>query len=347
MKFSPSGSRLAVGSWNGSVYLYARVDGEPNFVGQHHSECTGPVLDLCWGRDDDKIFAVGLGCDVIQIDFETNMARVLGTFNEPSNKIAYSAKHDILISTSWEGIMQVLDFGSDSLIRVKLAQKPYAISLTDTHAVIAMAERKVSVYDLQALKTLVLQADVPVDDQTVHEIQPWQERESSMKFITRDVACLLDGTGFATSSIEGRVSVEWFDPEAQNKTYAFKCHRSPLKWKDDEGNEKDADVIFPVNALVFHPVHGTFATGGGDGVVAIWDAQTKRRVKQYHKLDDSIAAMDFSPDGRYLAIGICPGFVGGEEEEETDPDRVKLFIRELAENEAKGKEPKAKAKADQ
>lgn len=44
-------------------------------------------------------------------------------------------------------------------------------------------------------------------------------------------------------------------PCQQARRYAFKCHRT---------NEPTAggDVIYPVNALAFHPTLGTFATGG-------------------------------------------------------------------------------------
>ena len=38
------------------------------------------------------------------------------------------------------------------------------------------------------------------------------------------------------------------------KKYAFKCHRVD-------------NVVYPVNAITFHPGFGTFATGGCDGVV--------------------------------------------------------------------------------
>jgi hypothetical protein len=40
------------------------------------------------------------------------------------------------------------------------------------------------------------------------------------------------------------------------------------------------DVVFPVNAVAYHPGFGTFATGGGDGVVNIWDGNNKKRLSQ-------------------------------------------------------------------
>ena len=75
-----------------------------------------------------------------------------------------------------------------------------------------------------------------------------------MVYIFIPLSFLLLTTGFVLSSIEGRVAVEYLDTsdEMQQKKYAFKCHR--LK---EEGIEK----IFPVNAISFHNVHNTFATG--------------------------------------------------------------------------------------
>ena len=139
------------------------------------------------------------------------------------------------------------------------------------------------------------------------------------------------------------MGVEWFDPELQKKTYAFKCHRQASTTPaDEEGQEaKKVDIVYPVNALAFHPMHGTFATGGGDGVVALWDAQSKRRVRQYQKLDASVAVLDFSRDGKLLAIGVSPGFEDGKEDEEIDEALVKVVVRELSENEAKGKAAKS------
>lgn len=138
--------------------------------------------------------------------------------------------------------------------------------------------------------------------------------------------------GYASSSIEGRVAVEWFDPspESQARKYAFKCHRQPSH------EDESTDVVYPVNALAFHPVHGSFASGGGDGGVALWDAVAKRRIRQYQKYPASVAAVSFSSDGKYLAVAICPGFEDGKEDY-TAEGLTKIFIRELGETEAKGK----------
>ena len=44
--------------------------------------------------------------------------------------------------------------------------------------------------------------------------------------------------------------------------------------------EKGVDTVYPVHSIAFHPGYGTFATGGGDGVVNIWDGDNKKRLFQ-------------------------------------------------------------------
>lgn len=187
-----------------------------------------------------------------------------------------------------------------------------------------MSSRLVYIYELKSTALLASQSN------GVAELQPWQQRESSLKFMTRAVACMPNDDGYATSSVEGRVAVEWFDPstESQARKYAFKCHRQP----EADGT----DVVYPVNALAFHLVHGTFASGGGDGVVALWDAVAKRRIRQYQKYPASVAALAFSSDGKYLAVGVCPGFETGQEDYSGE-GQTHVYIRELGETEAKGK----------
>jgi cell cycle arrest protein BUB3 len=193
-----------------------------------------------------------------------------------------------------------------------------------------MTSRLVHIYDLSALATGLSTQTPPT---------PWQQRESSLKFLTRAVAAMPSDAGYATSSIEGRVAVEFFDAsaESQARKYAFKCHRQNQPAPDGAGQ---TDVVYPVNALTFHPTYGTFASGGGDATVALWDADAKRRMKVYQKFPDSVAALAFSADGRYLAIGVCPGFETGMEDYSGE-GRTKILVRELGENEAL---PKGKAK---
>lgn len=353
LQFSPSSNKLLVGSWDRTVSIYSRIaSSDQPYTLAKRIQCRAPVLDVCWGVDESVAYFVGLDYDVrkVDLDSEEGEQTVLSTHEKPCNKIAYSREHEVLLSTGWDGIMHAHNTASAegrSFVSIRLAEKPFALDLTPERAVVAMAERKISVYDLRALKMLTEQTssvrtgtDDDLGEVDVQDMAPWQTRESNLKFMTRAVATMPDGTGFATSSIEGRVAVEWFDADKAANTYAFKCHRQTATQTAEDGTEQEVDIVYPVNALAFNSVHGTFATGGGDGVISFWDAQSRRRIRQYAKQVASVAALGFSADGKYLAVGVSPGFEDGSEEAETDQGLVKVIIRELSESEAKGRAAK-------
>lgn len=328
---------MLVASWDRNVYLYDTKDGESGRL-LRKVEHRAPVLDICFGHDDSTAFSAGLDWDVNRINLETGDKTLLSSHTAGVKSIVYSEQHQLLVSASWDSSLHIHMLKDGNLSHapstIPLPSKPFSISLTPTKLVVAMASRQIFIYDLAALKMLTSQSAPSQEsgNQSILEIQPWQQRESSLKFMTRAVCCMPNDQGYALSSIEGRVGVEWFDPspESQSRKYAFKCHRQA-----DEG----VDVVYPVNALAFHPVHqGTFVSGGGDGFVVLWDGVTKRRIRQYHAYPASVSSVSWSSDGRYLAVAISPGFEDGNET--IQEGLVKVFVRELAEGEAKGKSAK-------
>ncbi len=48
--------------------------------------------------------------------------------------------------------------------------------------------------------------------------------------------------------------------------------------------------------------HGTFASLGGDGVISVWDAAAKKRIRQYPKLNAAITAGTFDAEGKLLIV---------------------------------------------
>ena len=66
------------------------------------------------------------------------------------------------------------------------------------------------------------------------------------KVCFNSVTCA-DGTGWASGSIEGRIAVEYFDPDpaAQGQKYAFRAHRQTVD---------GVDCVYPINALAYHPM---------------------------------------------------------------------------------------------
>jgi cell cycle arrest protein BUB3 len=93
--------------------------------------------------------------------------------------------------------------------------------------------------------------------------------------------------------------------QAQARKYAFKCHRKKVN---------GVQTLYPVNALAFNPVHGTFASGGCDGTVCVWDGQAKKRICQYPSCETSISALAFNSYGSMLAIAQSYTFENGEKD---------------------------------
>ncbi|KAF2121381.1 WD40-repeat-containing domain protein [Lophiotrema nucula] len=323
VKFAPKNpDELIVASWDRYVYHY---DIQADHGGKllQKFEHPQPVLDACFGRDDMEAYSACLDWSVRRIDLKSGELTVMSRHEKGVRSVIFSATYNLLVSASWDSTLHIHNLNSPpgTYTTITLPSKPFSLSASPTKLVVAMANRSLHIYELDTLAKATAQP-------TIVDVEPWQRRESSMKYMTRAVACMPNDAGYASSSIEGRVAVEWFDPsdESQSRKYAFKCHRQ---------NQDGQDVVYPVHALAFHPVHGTFASGGGDGVVALWDGVAKRRIRQYQKFPASVASIDFSSNGKFVAIGVSPSFENGMEDL---PDgTIKVFVRQLSDSEAMGK----------
>ncbi|KAL7008231.1 mitotic spindle checkpoint protein Bub3 [Cystobasidiomycetes sp. EMM_F5] len=228
-----------------------------------------------------------------------------------------------LVSAGWDSTLRLHDPRSStpsntaSSVILKLPSKAFSMDAAGDKLVIAMAQRHVAIYDQRMLG----EATSKLPTQTT--VEPFQSRENSLKFMTRSVRCMPNGKGYASSSIEGRVAVEYFDMDSatQKGHFAFKCHRSAVD---------GVDTVYPVNALAFHPSQGTFATGGGDAVVSIWDPQAKKRLRQLPKYPASVSALSFNADGTKLAIACAVV----EEEQQPTPAGAKnaLVVRTVGDD---------------
>nr|KAJ3420440.1 hypothetical protein HK105_005663 [Polyrhizophydium stewartii] len=282
-----SKSVLAVTSWDKTVSLYDVAENQTLARYSHKAA----VLDAAFAGARDVVYSGGLDLTLKSFDLASKNEKALGSHDEAISSVEYSKETGVIMTGGWDRTVRLWDDRTPSVHIGTFAQpeRVYSMSTTQNKLVVAMAARAIYVYDLRNLS------------------EPEQRRESSLKFMTRKVACIPSGEGFATSSIEGRVAVDYFDKsaEAQAKNYSFKCHRQVVD---------GVDTIYPVNALAYHPVHGTFASGGSDGVVCMWDGFNKKRIKQYPRYPTSISALAFNADGTRLAVASSYAFEEGARE---------------------------------
>lgn len=282
-------------------------------------QCDSPVTSVCWGQGGRKAFIASTSGAISEIDMENRSLNDIGHKHQlgvQSLVSLGSTSSSLLVSGSWDRSIQYIDSrtGSTTQTVTNLPGKIFAMDSTPNgdKLVVAMSNRLVHVYDVR------------------NSLEPLQIRESGLKYQTKDLKCMPNGEGYAQSSIEGRVAIEYFDPSetSQSRKYAFKCHRLAAS---------DMDLVSPVNSLTFHGSYGTLFTAGADGHVCLWDHQSKKRLRQYSKLDQSVVSLDFDDKDGQAIIAIATSDDSFKTAPSIDsassPMRSKIFIRALAENE--------------
>ena len=326
---------LLVTSWDGTARRYACRAREIGDVKSLNSIDLGAPA-LCGtfvGTDEDAACVGCLDGSVRFVDFKTGAFRVVGAHDDGAvSAVEYDDATKKLFTFGWDRTIRAWDLTKDERGRAvsttKTAGKCYAADLRDGKIFVATSDGQVLAYET---RDLVRGVDGD-DGRRASEAppRPLINRRSSLRFQTRAIAANIRGVGFVAASVEGRVAVEFIrDEENDKRKYAFKCHR-----KTDDASV--GEIVYPVHAVAFHPVHGTFATGGGDGYVNFWDGDAKKRLFQSPRYPTSISALAFSPCGSLLAI--ASSYAHEERENNKPEDRV--FLRETRAEEVTPKSAK-------
>ena len=353
---------LASSSWDSAVRIHDTSADNAALVTQKQMDC-GPLLCLATAsapadsspgaeignrNTGAVIYTGGLDGSVRKFDVDANETTLVGYHGSATGTdggATVDDKHavsclcaipnigggNVIVSASWDGTFCLWDLrGSSSYGYIpaetlKLPGKAFGMDITTSNlgpsvvgrVVVATSGKKTCIIDIEI--------DSSEPGAPLSAVQRL-ERESSLKYQIRVVKFFHDGTGMALGSIEGRVAIEYLDElqldSGGKKKYAFKCHRV-------------GDMVYPVNSIAFHPVLGTFATGGCDGTVVMWDGRNKKKLTTLPKFPTSVAAMAFNAHGTELAIASSYTFEEGEREHPRD----EIYVREMLDYEVK---PKAK-----
>lgn len=303
---------LLTASWDHTVRLYNVRENQLKTQYRHD----GPVLDATL-ENDDKCWSGGADGFVKRFDIQSQTESSVGTHAEPIKCVDYVSEVNLIGTGSWDCHLKLWDPRLADSSRAAcvfdhaLPDKVYTMAVCGRGLILGLSGRKVQVWDLRNMTHV--------------------QKESCLKYQTRCIEAFPDQVGYVLGSIEGRVAVEYLNPapEVQEKKYAFKCHRN----KDPATG---LEMVYPVNDISFYNKYKhTFATGGSDGHVSIWDAKNKKRIIQYHKYPTSISSLSFSPDGDTLAIA-CSYLNASENDYQLHnipPDAI--YIRRVEEQDVK------------
>ncbi|EGV63466.1 mitotic spindle checkpoint protein Bub3 [Yamadazyma tenuis] len=289
LKFSKSQDQFLFSSWNNKLLLY-----DCSFLDNTRilNEFITPVPILSIQYLRDTLAYVGsLDGSLYHVDYENGKLMKESFVPAPQTELDSGINNlatfndSLLVASTFNKHFHIVDSRtSHPIVSRKMEKKILNMDTTSTYLAIGMTERTVEVYDHRNWNT------------------PFQVRESGLKSQITDLKTFPSGEGFAISSIDGRVSVEYFDPSPaiQDKKYAFKCHRLLDKLTQ-------TDVVYPVNSILFNRKSNHLYTSGSDGCLNLWNWETRRRVKQFPKfktdeLVESIVKLDLNCSQSVLAV---------------------------------------------
>ena len=309
-------SLLASTSWDGTVRIHDTAASSPVLTQTMES---GPLLALATPSDIDAVMTGGLDGSIRLLDIPSTTTRLIGQHGDDTGSA--DSKHacsclasldgenkNLLASAGWSKKFFLWDIRESSAVAtLDLPGKAFSMDVDSSHQriVLATSGRRTCFFDIRkGTAELVL------------------DRESSLKFQTRCVQFFPEGNGIALGSVEGRVAVEFLDelgiPATSGmKKYAFKCHRVN-------------DTVYPVNTISFHPrFPSTFATGGCDGSVVLWDGMLKKKLTALPSFPTSISSLAFNQDGSEIAIASSYTHEEGDREHPQD----EIYIRKILDSE--------------
>lgn len=280
LAWSPVGDFLAIASWDNSVRVYevnsATGDGQGRAMYSHEA----PVLSVGWWHDGTKLFSGGCDNAVRSYDIASGQTVLVGTHDQPVSGVALvDVGQPMIASVSWDRTLKYWDLRSPNPVAVvQLPERAYALSTNKKLLVIACANKRVVLINLDNPSAI------------------FKTVESPLKQQTQSLACQTDASGFALGTAEGRCGIQYVNQVASNTNFTFKCHRKPAGT-----TTKPVDQVYAVAALGFHPQFNSLVTAGSDGTFHFWDKDSRHRLGFTKPLPDPITAIAFNAQGTLFA----------------------------------------------
>ncbi|GAA95553.1 uncharacterized protein L969DRAFT_101656 [Mixia osmundae IAM 14324] len=310
LSWCPTQDLLAVSAWDNQVRIY-QVTEQGQSQGKAAYSHDGPALDVCWSKDGTRVLSAGADKAARLFDVATQQSSQVAAHDAPVRCVRWIDGHNLLATGSWDKTIKYWDLRQPTAaLSVTLPERVYAMDVASQLMVVGCANRNIEIYNLTNPGTL------------------FQHVDSPLKWQTRSVACFPDATGYALGSIEGRIAIQYITEKDAASSFSFKAHR-----KENPTNKSVSDV-HSINSISFHPVHGTFATSGGDATIVWWDYISKARLKAFDPQPAPVLATAYSSTGRWFSWACGYDWHKGHEGNmPTAPN--KIFLHPIKDEEAR------------
>ncbi|CAO3568549.1 unnamed protein product [Mortierella alpina] len=289
IQFSPQADFLAASSWDGNVRIYEIQSNGSSMAKAMYSH-DAPALCCAWSKDGTKLASGGADKAGKLFDISTGQSTQVAVHDAPIKEVRWvDGASPILATGSWDKTIKYWDTRQQSPIStITLPERLYSMDSVFPLLVAATADRHVVIYNL--------------NNPTV----PFKQISSPLKWQTRTISCFGAGRGYGIGSIEGRVAIQYIEDKDKDLNFSFKCHR--------EGGTRmnDKALVYSVNSINWHPVHGTFSTAGADGSFAFWDKDSRQKLKGFPKAESSISSTCFNRTGTIFAYAVSYDWFKGQ-----------------------------------
>lgn len=240
----------------------------------------GPVLSVCWSKDGTKVFSGGADNAGRVLDVSTGQSFQVAQHDAPVKSVKWIEAHGGLLATgSWDKTLRYWDLRTPApVVTINLPERCYSVDVLEPIVAVATAGKQVLIYNLS--------------NPTV----PYKSIISPLRYQMRVVSCF--PKGIAIGGAEGRVAMQYTTETSQLQNYTFRAQKQDLE------NTKNGFVMYAVNDISFHPVHGTFVTCGSDGGITSWDGDARVRIKPFDLQPGPITSTAFNRTGTIMAYSI-------------------------------------------
>ena len=275
MRFSPDGTRLAVGTDIG-VWLYDVPDGKETVLFTEHP---GQINALAFSTDGKILASGGAVNAVIQLwDLDTDSE--LSTLTLPKgiqsiSTLTFAKDNTIVISLDQSGNISYWDVRSNAkvldIVTELSSHDAVAVSTDGSTFATGDTHGRIQLWDANTEHQLEDPGDNP------------QDQDILALAFSSDKKILASGSEDKT--------VRLWDTETRAKIATLEGHEA---W---------------VAALAFSPDGKTIATGDAGKVIKLWDVNTQRERATLTGHTNGISALTFTPDGKTLASGSYDGTI--------------------------------------
>lgn len=293
---------LIAASWNSSARLW-RLDSPQSAAPISETLLPKPLLHTCWHPDGQSAFLSCVDGRVYRWDLASNGVTPVAQHDGAVSQSLYSEQLSCLASVSWDGHLRYWDLrtppSGTPAADVELSERAYCADAVGVVLVVALAARKLVVFDVRKPAT------------------PFRRRYSLLSRQSRALACWPDAMGYAVGAVDGQVSVESIQPNSRDGSFA--CH---------DGRNGTSTCI---NAMQFHPTSGALVTAAADGNVFVWDKSRKSRAKAkpFQCMRAPITDFDILHDGSLYAYAVGYDWSSGVEGSVKHKDPSYIVVQQI------------------